>query len=69
MYKQTKAQMSMDTKTNGQITATQGRLVADMQKIIAQKGITQAQMAAQIGLSGGTMSELLNGKGLSRSSY
>ena len=36
--------------------------MADMRQMIAQKDITQAQMAAQIGLSGGSMSELLHEK-------
>ena len=54
--------MSVSTKTNGQISTLQDKLVADMRQMIAQKNLTQAQMAAQIGLSGGTMSELLHEK-------
>ena len=36
--------------------------MADMRQMIAQKGITQAQMAADVGLSAGSLSELLHEK-------
>ena len=59
MYKQTKTQMSMNTKTNGQITALQGKVVTDMRELMEQKGLSQRQMAT-LGISEGSLSDLLH---------
>ena len=48
------------TTTNARISSLQGRLVADMRQLMKQKSISQAQMAMQMGISEGSLSDLMH---------